>query len=75
LLFDGLAHAYETLPGDQAEWIAAEPATRKVTRLITSSFWFLRRILPYGAKCKVLANKDLRALVEREIEALRNLYG
>jgi predicted DNA-binding transcriptional regulator YafY len=74
LIYDGLAHAYESIPGDKAEWVAADPPTRKVIRPITSSFWFLRKVLPFGSKCKVLGNKDLRGLLESEIEALRKNY-
>jgi predicted DNA-binding transcriptional regulator YafY len=74
LLFDGLAHGYESKPGDQSEWIKAEPPTRKVIRPITNSFWFLRKILPYGAKCQVVGNSELLTLAKQEAENLYRNY-
>jgi hypothetical protein len=74
-LFDGLAHAYEPRAEDlKWEWISSDPRTLEVQRRITSSFWFLREVLPYGANCKVLGNEDLRQLIVKEVEALRKIY-
>jgi hypothetical protein len=74
LLYGPLAHGYEALPGDTSEWIEADPPTRKIIRPITSSFWFLRKILPYGAKCQVIGNASLRERVIDEIKGLRENY-
>jgi hypothetical protein len=74
LLFDGLAHGYSPLPGDKAEWIDSNPPTKRIIRPITSSFWFIRRILTYGAKCEVIGNKNLRDRIIQEILVMSENY-
>jgi WYL domain len=64
-LYEGLAVAYHTKQGRDitVEWLSDPPQTRRVVRQITSLFWFMRDILPYGADCEVMGPAPLREKV------------
>lgn len=55
-LYGGLAIAYRTKQGRDlsVEWLSEPPHTRQVIRQVTSLFWFMRDILPYGGDCEVM---------------------
>lgn len=82
-LFGGLAYSYSKKPGDREEWIESDPirgdgldpARLRITRKITSDFWFLRSVAPYRDQCEIISPTALR---ERAIEQTKKLvkrYG
>ncbi|NJM67301.1 MAG: WYL domain-containing protein [Acaryochloris sp. RU_4_1] len=76
LFAKGLAHAYEPRSEDiSSEWIASDPPTRKITRSITSSFWFIREILPYGKDCVVIAPPEICDRIREQLQATLEGYS
>jgi predicted DNA-binding transcriptional regulator YafY len=74
-LFERLAHGYERKPDDlEVSDLAPEPPTKKVIRNISSSFWFIREILSYGANCEVVAPESVRQKIKSEIESMWSKY-
>ncbi len=64
-LYGGLVPAYRSKQGRdiEVEKISLSPPILKVTRRITSTFWFERAILPYGADCEVIEPAAVREKV------------
>ncbi|MEO1387145.1 MAG: WYL domain-containing protein [Cyanobacteria bacterium J06634_6] len=61
-LYGGLAAGYRSKQGRDilVEWQSEPPQTLKVVRRITSTFWFERAILRYGADCEVVGPTAVR---------------
>lgn len=76
-LLGGLAHAYQSWPDDQAsEWIEVNHSpTRRISRKITSSFWFAREVLRYGSDCLVRSPESVRARIQKELQAACDRYS
>ncbi len=75
-LVGGLAINYEPKTADvDQEWLEIEPPLRQVVRRVSSSFWFRREILPYGADCWVVEPKGLREVMRAEIREMGRRYG
>lgn len=64
-LYGGLALAYRSKQHSDlyVGWLNESSKTLKVIRRITSSFWFVRDILPYGADCEIVGPARLREKV------------
>jgi hypothetical protein len=74
-LFGSLAFAYERKPDDlQVIDLEADRPTKKVIRNISSTFWLIREILPYGANCEVVAPESVRQKTIEEINSMRSKY-
>ncbi len=66
-LHGGLAHAYRLRPNDcEDHW---DGVTRKVTRKVTATFWFIREIVRYTKDCKVLSPDLVRDKVREHFQA------
>lgn len=75
-LVGGLAINYEPKAADvDQEWLEIEPPLRQVVRRISSSFWFRREILPYGADCWVVEPEGVREVILVEIRQMGQRYG
>jgi len=75
-LMGRLAHAYEPRTGDVSDrWTSdADVPTRVIKRNITSTFWFVREMLPYGKDCVVVAPKPVRDRLIDELKAALDNY-
>lgn len=64
-LYGGLVPAYRSKQGQDiaVEKVSVDPPVLKVTRRITSTFWFQRAILPYGADCEVMGPPAVREML------------
>jgi hypothetical protein len=75
LLYRGLAYAYEPHPEDiSQQWVSNDPPTKKIVRSITSSFWFIRKTLPYGKDAQVIAPPELRDRIHQHLTEAARLY-
>jgi hypothetical protein len=75
LLYRGLAYAYEPHPEDiSQQWVSNDPPTKKIVRSITSSFWFIRKTLPYGKDAQVIAPPELRDRIRQQLTDAARLY-
>ncbi len=76
-LYGGLAFNYSSKQGRDVvvEWLAEAPQTRRVVRNITSTFWFMRDVLPYGGECEVIGPADLREKVEAIAQQMYQRYS
>jgi hypothetical protein len=74
-LFSGLASAYQAKPEDKInEWMADKVKVRRVIRLISSSFWFIREIMQYTPDCVIISPDTIREKVKEKINALYRNY-
>jgi predicted DNA-binding transcriptional regulator YafY len=74
-LFGRLAFAYYPKQDDRkTEWMANQSHVKRVIRRISSTYWFLREIRPYGANCVVVTPQDLKEKIKQEIAHLYQLY-
>lgn len=71
--FDDLANAYERRPEDVSH--KREGDILQVTRRVSSTFWLLRDIRRYGARCIVVSPKSLRDHVFQEVQFLYQQYN
>lgn len=69
-----LANSYEKKPGDRF-LLTSQPGTLQVVRSITSLFWFIREILPYGQDCVVLEPEVVREKVSAIVQEMSNNYA
>ena len=76
-LYGGLVPAYRSKQGADinVEKISTSPPVLKVTRRITSTFWFQRAILPYGADCEVIGPPAVREMVGDIAIAMSQRYA
>jgi hypothetical protein len=76
-LYGGLAIAYHTKQGRDVtvDWLDDAFQTRRVVRQITSLFWFMRDILPYGAECEVIEPIELREKVGAIAQQMSQRYA
>ena len=75
-LFEGLAFAYRKRMQDiSIDWLPERPRVRCVKRNISSSFWFERDILPYGADCEVISPAALRERVQTTATSMAQRYA
>ncbi|QUS61402.1 hypothetical protein IQE94_04595 [Synechocystis sp. PCC 7339] len=51
------------------------PQTRQIIREISSTFWLLREILPYGQDCQVISPEGVRQRVIVELTSAVQNYG
>lgn len=74
-LLSGLAHAYAPRSCDIATfWQSIEPPILQVRRHISSTFWFVREMLPYGKDCKAISPKLVRDRMVDEFKAALENY-
>ena len=74
-LYRGLAFAYESKSTDILnEWHPELPKTRRVIRNITSTFWFIREILPYSKDCKIISPDSVGDRLKNELRSLCQNY-
>lgn len=74
-LFGRLAFAYNPKQDDRkTEWMADRPQVKRVIRGISSTYWFLREIRPYGSSCLVVAPEELKEKMKQESDAFYRLY-
>ena len=74
-LFSGLAFAYKAKHTDISNnWLTEKPPVRQVVRRISSTFWFIREVLPYGADCVVLSPESVQKLVTANLIAMCQNY-
>lgn len=74
-LLGGLAHAYQQRDNDIAvRWIGADPPTKRVTRRISNTFWFIREVLRYGKDCVVLEPEAVRQKIREQLQAACDRY-
>lgn len=67
-----LAYAYSLKDNDIDDtW---EGSSRKVTRRITNTFWFVREILSYGRSCIVVSPENVVAKIKEELNAMVGNY-
>ncbi|MBE9175436.1 WYL domain-containing protein, partial [Synechocystis salina LEGE 06155] len=68
-LYGNLAFNYQSQgrPDRHNDWHPELPQTRQVIREISSTFWFLREILPYGKDCQVISPEGVRQRVMAEL--------
>jgi predicted DNA-binding transcriptional regulator YafY len=75
-LLGGLAFAYNARPTDHhCHWHPDLPQTRQVIRRVSSSFWFLREILPYCEDCLLISPPELRTLLHNKLQAMSHAYS
>lgn len=76
LLYGGLVFNYTRKGRDSSvERLEDQPQTLRVLRNITSSFWFMRDILPYGADCEVIRPVELREKVGAIAQQMYQRYS
>lgn len=68
-----LANAYERRPEDVSH--KREGDILQVTRRVSSTFWLLRDIRRYGARCIVVSPESLRDRVIQELQSLYQQYN
>ncbi len=75
-LYGGLAFGYSSKRGQDVvvEWLPDAPRTRRIVRSISSSFWFERDILPYGADCEVISPPALRSRIQATVQSMAQRY-
>ncbi|HEY9726406.1 MAG TPA: WYL domain-containing protein [Chroococcales cyanobacterium] len=67
-LFGGLAFAYKAKPTDISnDWLTEKPPVRQVVRRISSTFWFIRDVFPYGSDCVVVSPESVRARLTEKL--------
>lgn len=76
LLYGGLFFNYRSKQGRDllVERLEDRPQTLRVVRTITSSFWFMRDILPYGADCEVIRPAGLREKMGAIAQKMQQRY-
>ncbi len=66
--FGGLAFAYKARPTDISnDWLTEKPPVRQVVRRISSTFWFMREVSPYGSDCVVVSPESVRDRVKQKL--------
>lgn len=55
-------------------WLHIAVPTRKIARRISSTFWFIREILPYGKDCVVVSPDSVRSRIGSELRDAVNNY-
>ncbi|MEL6489222.1 MAG: WYL domain-containing protein [Cyanobacteria bacterium J06621_3] len=75
-LYGGLFFNYSSKRGSDllVERLSEPPQTLLVKRRITSTFWFVRDILPYGADCEVMGPPNLREKVGAIARSMAQRY-
>jgi len=74
-LFGGLTFAYKAKPTDISnDWLTEKPPVRQVVRRISSTFWFIREVLPYGADCVVVSPESLQKRLTEKLIAMCQNY-
>jgi len=75
-LFGGLAFAYKAKTADISNnWLTEKPPVRQVVRRISSTFWFMREVLPYGSDCEIVSPESVRSRFTQKLLALCHQYG
>jgi WYL domain len=70
-----LAFAYEAKPHDlENDWHPEQTKIRKVVRLVSSTFWLFREILPYGADCEIVSPPAVVTMFRQQIAELSDRY-
>jgi hypothetical protein len=74
-LHNRLAFAYEAKPHDlENDWHPEQTKIRKVVRLVSSTFWLFREILPYGADCEIVSPPEVVTMFRQQITELSDRY-
>jgi hypothetical protein len=74
-LFAGLAFAYQAKPEDDInEWLPDKPKVRRVTRRVSSTFWFSREVMQYAPDCVVITPENVRDRFKQKLLTLCQLY-
>lgn len=76
-LLRGLAHAYEPRSNDTEDRTESNSdiLKRVIKRNISSTFWFVREMLPYGKDCVVVAPKPVRDRALSELKSAIENYS
>lgn len=75
-LYNGLAFAYESKSNDiYNEWIPNQPQVRKVLREVSSTFWLIREILPYGEDCVIVSPIEVKHQFRNKLLMLCSRYN
>lgn len=54
-------------------WHSVDPPVKQVIRRISSTFWFIREMLPYGKDCEVISPQPVREVfIDEHRTALEN---
>jgi predicted DNA-binding transcriptional regulator YafY len=56
------------------DWHPDLPQTRQIIRKVSSTFWFIREILPYGKDCQVISPASVRHKIIDELNSLKEHY-
>jgi predicted DNA-binding transcriptional regulator YafY len=71
-----LAFAYEAKPHDlENDWHPEQTKVKKVVRLVSSTFWLFREVLPYGADCEIVSPPAVVTMFRQKIADLSNRYN
>ena len=74
-LTGGLAFGYERRKDDlEVMDLETDRPTKRVVRKISSTFWFLREILPYGDDCVVVAPNAVVDRMRQKVQSLAARY-
>ncbi len=74
-LYQQLAVGYQVKNEDATDRWEVGGLVRQITRRVTSTFWFLREILPYGSLCEVVAPTAVRQRMEQTLTQMAARYS
>jgi WYL domain len=71
-----LAFAYESKLNDlENDWHPEQTKVRKVVRLVSSTFWLFREMLPYGADGEIVSPPEVVAMFRQKVAELSDRYN
>ena len=74
-LLNNLAFAYQSKPEDKrVEWIPEKSKVKRVIRVISNTFWFIREIMQYSSDCIVVSPEDVRSLIQKKLINMSQNY-
>jgi hypothetical protein len=70
-----LAFAYEAKPNDlENDWHPEQTKVRRVVRLVSSTFWLFREVLPYGADAEIVSPPAVVEIFRQKVQQLSDRY-
>ncbi len=70
-----LAFAYESKLNDlENDWHPEQTKVKKVVRLVSSTFWLFREVLPYGADCEIVSPPEMVEMFRQKVSELSDRY-
>jgi WYL domain len=71
-----LAFAYEAKLNDlENDWHPEQTKVKKVVRLVSSTFWLFRELLPYGADCEIVSPPEVVTMFRQKVTELSDWYS